>query len=239
MIESDADIIGLMTDLASFQDRLGIRFNDSALLQQALVHSSYLNENPDFPLESNERLEFLGDALLGFVVAEDLYRRFASLNEGEMTKQRSALVSQDSLACLASGLSLGDYLFLGQGEEKGGGRSRPRNLACALEALISAIFLDQGLATARDFILGLFNSGFQQVKGEGPVDYKSALQEIVQARDGGKPLYQLVKTEGPDHDRRFTVEVLIGGEVLGSGTGKSKRLAEKEAAREAMERLSE
>ncbi|MFC2018296.1 ribonuclease III family protein [Chloroflexota bacterium] len=139
---------------------------------------------------------------------------------------------------LASSLGIGDYLYLGQGEEKGGGRSRLRNLACALEALIAAIFIDQGFASARDFILKLLGSDLQQIAEEGPADYKSALQELVQARNQGRPLYQLVKTEGPDHDRRFTVEVVIVGEVLGRGSAKSKQLAEKEAAREALNRLS-
>ncbi|MFC1925478.1 ribonuclease III [Chloroflexota bacterium] len=228
-----------MIDWSLFQNQLGISFEDLTLLQQALVHRSYLNENPDFSLESNERLEFLGDALLGFVVAEDLYRRFAGMDEGEMTKLRSALVRQDSLARLASSLKVGDYLYLGQGEEKGGGRRRPRNLACALEALIAAIFIDQGFASAKDFVLKLFGPRFKQMMEEGLADYKSSLQELAQARKQGRPLYHLVNTEGPDHDRRFTVEVWIGVEVLGRGYGKSKQLAEKEAAKEALDKLSE
>lgn len=226
-----------MTGWSLLQNRLGIRFHDLSLLQQAFVHRSYLNENPDFALESNERLEFLGDALLGFVVAEDLFQHYTDLNEGEMTKHRSALVCQDNLARLALSLDIGDHLHLGQGEEKGGGRSRPRNLACALEALIAAIYIDQGLTSARDFILKLTGPDFRQMTEERPVDYKSALQELVQAQNGGKPLYNLVETEGPDHDRRFTVEVVIRGEILGRGYGRSKRLAEKEAAREALDRL--
>lgn len=228
-----------MTDWSSLQNRIGISFRDLSLLQQALVHRSYLNENPGFSMESNERLEFLGDALLGFVVAEDLYRQFADMDEGEMTKLRSALVCQDSLARLASSLGLGGYLYLGQGEEKGGGRRRPRNLACALEALIAAIFIDQGLESARNFILRLFGSKLQRMMEGGMADYKSSLQELAQARKQGRPLYHLVNMEGPDHDRRFTVEVVIGGEVLGTGYGKSKRLAEKEAAKEALDKLSE
>jgi ribonuclease-3 len=228
-----------MTDWSLLQDQLGISFHDLSLLQQALVHRSYLNENPDFSMESNERLEFLGDALLGFVVAEDLYRRFADLDEGEMTKLRSALVCQDSLAQLASSLSVGEYLYLGQGEERGGGRRRPRNLACALEALIAAIYIDQGLASTEGFILKLFGPRFQQMMEEGLADDKSALQELAQARKRGRPLYRLVNMEGPDHDRIFTVEVVIGGEVSGRGCGRSKRLAEKAAAKEALDKLSE
>lgn len=224
-----------MADWITLQKDLGISFNDLSLLQQAFVHRSYLNENPDFDLESNERLEFLGDAFLGFVIGENLYREFAALREGEMTKLRAALVRQDSLARLASSLRLGDYLYLGQGEEKGGGRKRARNLACALEAVIGALLIDQGVATTKDFILRLFSQSFQQAMEEELTDYKSRLQELVQAKRQERPLYRLVKAEGPDHDRRFWVEVVVAGEVLGRGCGKSKQLAEKEAARQALE----
>jgi ribonuclease-3 len=224
-----------MADWIRLQKDLGISFNDLSLLQQAFVHRSYLNENPDFDLGANERLEFLGDAFLGSVIAENLYREFATLSEGEMTKLRAALVRQDSLARLAS-LRLGDYLYLGQGEEKGGGRKRPRNLACVLEAVIGAIFMDQGFATTRDFILRLFSQSSQQATEEESADYKSRLQELVQAKRQERPVYRLVKTEGPDHDRRFWVEVVIGGGALGRGCGKSKQLAEKEAAKQALER---
>jgi ribonuclease-3 len=226
-----------MTDWTGLQKDLGVSFNDLSLLQQAFVHRSYLNENPDFDLGANERLEFLGDAFLGSVIAENLYREFATLSEGEMTKLRAALVRQDSLARLASALGLGEYLYLGQGEEKGGGRKRPRNLACVLEAVIGAIFMDQGFATTRDFILRLFSQSFQQAMEEELTDYKSRLQELVQAKRQERPVYRLVKTEGPDHDRRFWVEVVIGGDVLGRGCGKSKQLAEKEAAKQALEHL--
>ena len=223
-----------MADWSLLQNQLGVSFNDLSLLQQAFVHRSYLNENPEFPLGSNERLEFLGDAVLGFMVAEDLYRRFSDLNEGKMTKLRSALVRQDSLARLASSLRLGDYLYLGQGEERSGGRRRPRNLACTLEAVIGAIFIDQGSANTKDFILRLFSSCLQQVIEEGLADYKSKLQELAQAKSREKPLYRVVEATGPDHDRMFCVDVVMEGEVLGRGCGKSKRSAEKEAARQAL-----
>jgi len=226
-----------MVDWPLLQNQLGVTFNDPSLLKQAFVHRSYLNENPDFLLESNERLEFLGDALLGFVVAEDLYCRFSAMNEGEMTKLRSALVRQDSLARVASSLRLGDYLYLGQGEEKGGGRRRPRNLACTLEALIGAIFIDQGLINTRDFILRTFSCCLQQLIEEGLADYKSRLQELAQAKRQEKPLYRLVEVKGPDHDKIFLVDVTIGGEILGTGSGKSKQSAEKEAARHALESM--
>jgi ribonuclease-3 len=226
-----------MADWITLQKDLGISFNNLSLLQQALVHRSYLNENPDFDLGSNERLEFLGDAFLGFVIAENLYQEFATLGEGEMTKFRAALVWQDSLARLASSLRLGDYLYLGQGEEKGGGRKRARNLACTLEAVIGALLIDQGVAITKDFILRLFSPSFQQAMEEELTDYKSRLQELVQAKRQERPLYRLVKAEGPDHDRRFWVEVVVGGEVLGKGCGKSKQLAEKEAAKQALDNL--
>jgi len=226
-----------MTDWPLLQNKLRVSFNNLNLLQQALVHRSYLNENPEFSLGSNERLEFLGDAVLGFVVAEELYLRFTDLNEGEMTQLRSALVRQDSLARLASNLELGDFLYLGQGEEKSGGRERPRNLACTMEALIGAIFMDQGSANTRDFILRTFSCCIQQLIEEGLVDYKSRLQELAQARKQEKPIYRLVEATGPDHDRRFCVDVVIDGEVLGQGWGKSKRSAEKEAAHQALENM--
>lgn len=226
-----------MADWTTLQQDLGISFNDLSLLQQALVHRSYLNENPDFDLSSNERLEFLGDAFLSFVIAENLYREFATLREGEMTKFRAALVRQDSLARLAASLRLGDYLYLGQGEEKGGGRRRARNLACALEAVIGALLIDQGVAITKDFILRLFSPSFQQSMEEELTDHKSRLQELVQAKRQERPLYRPVKAEGPDHDRKFWVEVVVGGEVLGKGCGKSKQMAEKEAARQALEHL--
>ena len=229
-----------MADWDILQKEIGINFNNLSLLEQAFVHRSYLNENPDFTLPSNERLQFLGDALLSLVIAERLYQEFPHLNEGEMTKLRAALVHKDNLARLASSLHLGDYLYLGKGEEKGGGRQKPKNLACALESLIGAIFIDLGFSLTKEFILKLFNEELKQAMERGlPVDYKSKLQEIVQAKGKGVPRYRLVEAVGPDHNKRFTVEVVVGEEVLGIGSGKSKQLAEKESARKALDRLSE
>ena len=228
-----------MVDLAALQKILGVSFNDPSLLEQALVHSSYINENPGFAPISNERLEFLGDAVLGMVVAEKLYQDFPQFTEGEMTTLRAALVRRDTLARMARAISLGDYLYLGRGEEASGGRHKPANLAAALEAVMAAVFLDQGLATARGFILGLLNKELQQVVSQGGgVDYKSQLQELIQARQQQPPpTYRLVEAVGPDHDKRFTVEVRVGETVLGRGAGKSKKLAEIEAARSALEQL--
>ena len=218
---------------------MGVYFNDTSLLEQALIHSSYINENPDFALTSNERLEFLGDAVLGLIVAEKLYQDFPHLTEGEMTKLRAALVRRDTLARMARAIRLGDYLYLGKGEEASGGRHKPPNLAGAMEAVIGAIFLDQGSSIARDFILRLLDVELQKVVSQGTaVDYKSELQELIQAREQKTPAYHVIEVTGPDHDRRFTVEVRLGEAVLGSGSGKSKKAAETEAARSALEQLS-
>jgi ribonuclease-3 len=225
-----------MVDWVKLQDDIGVRFENLSLLQQAFVHRSYLNENLDFTLGSNERLEFLGDAILGLVIAESLYRQSDSLDEGDMTKLRAALVRQDSLAQLALSLGLGDYLYLGQGEEKSGGRRRARNLACAVEALIGALFMDQGFDSARDLVSRLFSHNVLKVIEQGLViDYKSKLQELVQAQRQERPTYRVVEAAGPDHDKTFWVEVLVGGEFLGRGCGKSKQSAEKEAAKQALE----
>lgn len=227
-----------MADLAALQEILGVSFNDSSLLEQSLVHSSYINEVSGVALGSNERLEFLGDAVLGFVVADKLYQGFPSLAEGDMTKLRSALVRRDTLARIAQDVRLGDYLYLGKGEESSGGRRKTANLAGAMEALIAAIFLDQGLAVAGDFILSLLAKELPQVITQNVgVDYKSQLQELVQSRERLTPIYRIVEATGPDHDRRFTVEVMVGDTVLGKGSGKSKKLAETDAARSALERL--
>ncbi len=227
-----------MANLATLQQTLGVSFNNPSLLELALVHSSYVNENPDLAPASNERLEFLGDAVLGLIVAEKLYQDFPHLSEGEMTRLRAALVCQDTLARVARAHKLGDYLYLGKGERASSGQRKPTNLARALEAVIAAIFLDQGLSTTRDVTLRLFNKELQKVASQGvEVDYKSQLQEFIQARGQQAPAYRVVAATGPDHEKKFTVEVRIGDTVLGKGTGKSKKTAETEAARSALQRL--
>jgi ribonuclease-3 len=227
-----------LVDLAVLQQILGVSFNDPSMLEQALVHSSYVNENPGLALTSNERLEFLGDAILGSVVAEKLYQDLPSFTEGELTKLRATLVQRDTLARVARAIRLGDYLYLGKGEEASGGRHKPVNLAGALEAVIAAIYLDQGTATAKNFILRSFNTELQKVVSQGAeVNYKSQLQELIQAREQQIPAYYVIAAKGPDHDRRFTVEVRVGDTVLGRGSGRSKKEAETEAAHSALERL--
>lgn len=228
-----------MTDLATLQQTLGVFFSDASLLEQALVHSSYLNENPNLAPTSNERLEFLGDAVLGLVVAEKLYQDFPYFSEGEMTKLRAALIRRDTLARMARAIRLGDYLYLGKGEETSDGRHKPANLASALEAVIAAIFLDQGSSIARNFILRLFDIELEKAASQGVgIDYKSELQELIQAREQQTPTYHVVEAIGPGHDRRFTIEVRLDESVLGSGSGKSKKAAETEAARSALAKLS-
>ena len=228
-----------MVDLVALQENLKVSFNDLSLLEQALVHSSYINENPGFAPVSNERLEFLGDAILGFVVAEKLYQDFPDLAEGEMTKLRSVLVRRDTLARIARAIRLGDYLYLGRGEEASGGRHKLANLAGALEAVVAAVFLDRSLAITREFVLKLLEEELQKVVKQGTVvDYKSQLQELTQSRYRSTPDYRLLEEVGPDHDKRFTVEVGAGDVVLGRGSGKSKKMAETEAAHSALEQLS-
>jgi len=228
-----------VTHLTALQEILRFTFNNPSLLEQALVHSSYVNENPGLVSGHNERLEFLGDAILGFIIAEKLYQDFPDLSEGEMTKLRSALVRGDTLARVARAVRLGDFLYLGKGEEASGGRGKTANLAGALEAVIAATFLDRGVSTARNLILGLLGEELAQAVSQGTGgDYKSRLQELMQSRLQSTPAYRPVKEAGPDHDKIFTVEVMAGDKVLGMGTGKSKKLAETEAARSALERLA-
>lgn len=214
------------------QRSLKISFKDESLLLQALVHSSYLNEDQDFALPSNERLEFLGDAVLGLVVAERLYGDFPRLDEGKLTTMRASLVCRDALADIASSLNLGEWFLMGQGEEADGGRSKPGNLANGMEALLGAIYLDRGLRQVREFIFKQIGPLLEQIKsGETSPNYKALLQEFTQKERGTMPLYRVVEVSGPEHNKRFTVEVLLDGEVVGVGRGKSKKAAEMEASR--------
>ena len=228
-----------MVDLVALQETLKVSFNDLALLEQAMVHSSYVNENPGFAPFSNERLEFLGDAILDLIIAEKLYQDFSDLSEGEMTKLRSVLVRRDTLACIARAIRLGDYLYMGQGEEASGGRHKSANLAGGLEAVVAAVFLDQDLVVTRELVLRLFNDELQKIIRQGTeIDYKSQLQELTQSRYRLTPNYRLLEEVGPDHDKVFTIEVTVADAVLGRGSGKSKKIAEVEAARAALEQLS-
>jgi ribonuclease III len=227
-----------MPDWKLLERHLGTKFHNPNLLQQSLVHRSYLNEMPDSGLESNERLEFLGDAVLGLVVASKLYDDYPDEPEGQLTELRVALVRRDTLARVAKSLSLGDYLFLGRGEEAAGGRGRPSNLSAAYEAVVGAVFVDGGLQKARRFVLNSLAAEYRELpKGRALANPKSQLQELLQARFQKAPVYRLLRDEGPDHSKVFTVEVWGGKQPLGTGQGKSKQQAEKEAARDALEKI--
>ena len=231
-------LIQIMVDWNECQKHLGISFRQESLLEMAFVHPSYLNENPGFAGSSNERLEFLGDAILNFIVAEKLYEEFPELSEGNLTEIRASLVCRDTLAEIAFSLKLGDWLLLGQGEEANGGRTRPSNLANAMEALIGVLYLEQGLARARRFIFRQLKPRLDKIKaGKRTPNYKALVQELVQGQKRPTPVYRLVETAGPDHSKQFTVEILVEGEVVGNGTGKSKKAAENQAARAAWEKL--
>jgi ribonuclease-3 len=220
-----------MENLDAAQQTLGVSFNKPLLLKEALVHGSYANEFPHLVPSTNERLEFLGDAVLGLVVAAKLYTDFSHLNEGEMTKLRAVLVRGNTLARVARGIGLGNYLLMGRGEEATGGRTKPANLAGALEAVIGAVFLDQGYGAAGDFVLRLLDAELEKAVSQGiATSYKSELQELLQAREQQAPTYHVIEATGPAHERWFTVEVRLGDTVLGTGSGKSKKSAETDAA---------
>ena len=227
-----------MRHLDSLEESLGISFKERSLLRLAFVHSSYLNENPDQFPQSNERLEFLGDALIGLATAEELYRRYPDRPEGELTAQRSALVQGETLARIAQTMDLGNQLLMGVGEEASGGRERPSNLEATFEALVGALFLDQGYLAARTFVLEtLADELLEADQRDPPKNPKSLLQELVQGDGGDAPSYRIVGVTGEDHARQFTAEAVVSGNVLGRGTGPRKSNAEQEAARNALKAL--
>jgi ribonuclease III len=222
----------------SLQHILGVTFKDPSLLEKALIHDSYVNENPSLAPSSNERLEFLGDAVLGLIVARKLYNDLPDYSEGKMTSLRAALVRRETLARMAEEIGLGKYLYLGKGEEASGGRKKVPNLAGAIEAVIGAVFLDRGLREATGCTLRLMRHEYDTLIKTGLApDFKSRLQELIQARQQQTPVYYLVDSSGPDHARWFTVEVRLGDIVLGQGTGKSKKIAESEAACVALKQI--
>lgn len=227
-----------LSDWRSLEARLQLTFKNPALLKQALVHTSYLNENPGIDVGSNERMEFLGDAALGVVVAQQLYLEYPEVDEGRLTELRAHLVRRDTLARAASRLELGEYLQLGRGEDAAGGRKRPTNMARAYEALLGAIFLDGGIVKVRAFVKRSLGVELAALRKSGmPYDPKSKLQEVIQSKWQTTPSYKLMRTEGPDHARRFTVQVMVGGRSMGTGEGRSKQMAEKQAAQRALEEI--
>ena len=221
--------------MKKLEAKLGYTFRDVELLRHALTHSSYANEHRSEGLTSNERLEFLGDSVLGMVVADHLYHTHPDMPEGELTRTRAALVCEDSLYEIAKELELGEYLRLGKGEDAGGGRRRPSILADAVESLLAAVYLDGGIEPARKIIQMLVLN--REVERAVDRDYKTALQELVQRKPGSVITYRLVRESGPDHCRLFEMEVSIGGVPAGQGEGRTKKLAEQQAAKAAIESL--
>jgi ribonuclease-3 len=232
-------VVRLQDEFEALQKAIDYRFGDRGLLEHAMTHASRANEDVSGGVRDNESLEFLGDAVLGFVVADMLFRQFPEFNEGQKSKVKASLVSTATLARRAERLMLGDHLLLGRGEEKTGGRRKQALLADGYEALIAAIYLDGGIEQVQAFIAREFDPLLARVREHGVAgdDYKSALQEYLQSRDRPLPEYRLVGTVGPDHRKQFLVEVVVLGEALAQASGPSKKEAEQEAARLALDKI--
>ena len=232
-------LVRLRDEFEPLQQAIGYRFRDRGLLEHAMTHTSRANEDVSGGVRDNESMEFLGDAVLGFVVADVLFRDFPEFDEGQKSKMKASLVSTATLAQQAERLDLGEHMLLGRGEEKTGGRRKQALLADSYEALIAAIYLDGGVEPARAFIVREFGPLIAEARrtGVSDRDYKSALQELLQSRELPLPEYRLVGSIGPDHRKLFHVEVIVKGERIGDATGRSKKEAEQEAARAALEKL--
>ncbi len=227
----------LIMTFESLQQTIGITFRDEKLLRSAFVHRSYLNEAREFT-QSNERLEFLGDSILSFLTSQFLFRTYPDKQEGILTNIRSSLVKTQSLGQVAGELSLGDLMYLSRGEEDGGGRTNISLLADTFEALLGALFLDQGIEAVEKLLAAyVFPKAEHIIHTKSYIDYKSLLQEIVQETERVSPTYRIEKSEGPDHAKTFWVEATVAGRVLGKGTGKSKQEAEQQAAAAALKKL--
>ena len=222
--------------MLELENCIGHAFENKDLLITALTHSSYANENKAKSVQCNERLEFLGDAVLGVIVAEYLYSKFPDLPEGRMTRLRSELVCERNLSHVAVELNLGENLLLGKGEERSGGGRRPSILADAVEAVIAAVYLDGGKQEAEKFVYKFILSGFE-AGDKYERDYKTELQELIQRKAGQVLTYKLTSESGPDHEKVFTVDALLNGQIISSGRGHSKKDAEQAAARSALEEL--
>lgn len=220
----------------TLEKKLGYHFQNISYLENALTHSSYANEHKASGIESNERLEFLGDSVLGMVVADYLYRNCPSLPEGDLTRLRAGLVCEGNLVLVAKELDLGSYLKLGKGEELGGGRTRPSIQADAVESVLAAVYLDGGISAARKLIQHFILDHISRVH-QASKDNKTALQEIIQRKSGQVLTYELVGERGPDHAKTFCMEVKLNGETIGCGEGRSKKEAEQSAAAAAIEKL--
>ena len=221
--------------MEKLEEKLGYTFQNRALLENALTHSSYANENKHTGAQSNERLEFRGASVLGMPTADYLYRTHPDLPEGDLTRTRAALVCEGSLVEVAQQLELGTYLKLGKGEDAGGGRERPSIVADAVEAVLAAVYLDGGIGSARKIIQRFILD--REEEKSGSRDYKTALQELVQRESGQVLAYRLVGSTGPDHAKRFQVEVELNGAPVGAGEGRSKKEAEQMAAKAAIAKL--
>ena len=226
-----------MADYSSLEAMLGYAFRERSLIEQALRHASWCNEHPAERLEDNERLEFLGDAVLDLVVGHKLMTRYPQLREGQLSVTRAQVVSEAGLSEVAAQLGLGEWLVLGKGEEKSGGRTKPSILADAFEAILAAVYLDGGFVAAWEFIERLLAQRIETVEFKGFYDFKTRLQETSQARLRATPTYRVVQELGPDHDKRFVVAVTIGTDEWARAVGKSKKEAEQMAAAEAHFRL--
>ena len=226
-----------MADYSSLEATLGYAFRDRSVLEQALRHASWCNEHPAERLDDNERLEFLGDAVLDLVVGHKLMTRYPQLREGELSVTRAQVVSEAGLSEVAGQLGIGAWLMLGKGEEKSGGRSKPSILADAFEAILAAVYLDGGFDAAQGFVERLLAQRIETVEFKGFYDFKTRLQETAQARLKATPTYRVVQEIGPDHDKRFVVAVTIGSDEWARAVGKSKKEAEQMAAADANFRL--
>ncbi|MFZ5366314.1 MAG: ribonuclease III [Patescibacteria group bacterium] len=221
-------------DLENLEKKLGISFKNKNLLQEALTHRSYLNEHPNSTRSSNERLEFLGDAILEFLISRLLFKQFPNSPEGVLTAFRSRIVQTKTLSRMAQKFSLGEFLFLSRGEEEGGGRKNSGLLENAFEALVGAIFLDQGIDEVNKFVKENFEPEILSLKPSDLKDAKSLLQELAQEKEKITPTYKVLSQVGPDHAKMFTVGVYLGEEKIGEGAGLSKQKAEEEAAKAAL-----
>lgn len=224
--------------MKELEQKLGISFHKPALLQRAVSHSSYANEMR-IPEGSNERLEFLGDAVLSIIVSEYIFKHFTHLPEGELTKLRASLVCEKSLCGFARELELGRYLLLGKGEMQNGGRERPSILADAFEAVLAAVYLDGGIEAATGLVLRFVTKELRRSSPDAFKDYKTTLQEIIQQNPEERLEYLLTGESGPDHDKRFTVEVHLNSNIIGCGIGRSKKEAEQQAAKQALELMGQ
>lgn len=226
----------ILNNISKFEEIIKYKFNNKGYILEALTHSSYSNENKSYSF--NERLEFLGDSVLGIVISDYLFKNETELPEGELTKLRANIVCEESLSDVAKNINLGKHILLGRGEEATGGRERVSILADAFEAVIAAIYLDGGIEPASVFILNNMEEIIQDsIKGRIFRDYKTHLQEVIQSQGDSNIIYDLVEELGPDHNKRFVMQVKLNDEVLGIGEGKSKKEAEQSAAKQALRRM--